>query len=320
MNAPAAPANTLPTVHVAKAGALEMTDDQWVTVLTNSLYPGAQRESVLMVLNWCRASGKDPMKRPVHIVPMTVTVKDKDAKGNVVERQEKRDVIMPGIGDYRTDAARTGCYAGIDKAVFGPPMPGKWNDVSVEYPEWCEVVVWRIVAGVRCSFTSGQVRWKETYATKGYQSACPNAMWQKRPYGQLEKCAEAMALRRAFPEIGAQPTAEEMHGRTIDAETLEEAAIPTVTQPEAPRRASEKPAIEATVIAPTPNPATEPEKVKMPASDGAIGMLSRKIEAAGLTAAQLMLGLGKPETTPINELTLDEVNAGLKWVNTGAGK
>jgi hypothetical protein len=41
-------------------------------------------------------------------------------------------------------------------------------------------------------------------------------MWQSRPEGQLEKCAEAAALRKAFPEeIGNDLTAEEMAGRSL---------------------------------------------------------------------------------------------------------
>jgi hypothetical protein len=42
-------------------------------------------------------------------------------------------------------------------------------------------------------------------------------MWTKRPYGQIAKCAEAQALRKAFPEMtGSQPTADEMEGKPLD--------------------------------------------------------------------------------------------------------
>jgi hypothetical protein len=58
----------------------------------------------------------------------------------------------------------------------------------------------------------------------------PNEMWANRPVGQLEKCAEAGALRRAFPEeIGNALTAEEMEGQP----TIEGAApAPDKPRPE----------------------------------------------------------------------------------------
>jgi hypothetical protein len=76
--------------------------------------------------------------------------------------------------------------------------------------------VYRMVAGEPRRFFSGRVYWKESYATAANGTSLPNAMWMKRGFGQLEKCAEALALRRGFPEIGAQPTREEMEGKTID--------------------------------------------------------------------------------------------------------
>jgi phage recombination protein Bet len=186
------------------------------TALQTSLYPGASNDSVSMVLAYCRAGGLDPMTKPVHIVPMWI----KNASGN---GGAMRDVVMPGIELYRTKAHRTGEYAGQDEAEFGPTVEGKFGDsgLKVKYPEWCKVTVYRITGAGRVPFTA-KVYWLETYATAKRDSDVPNAMWMKRPFGQIEKCAEALALRKAFPEaVGAQPTIEEMEGKTIEGHAVE---------------------------------------------------------------------------------------------------
>ena len=79
-----------------------------VSVLQSSLYPGASPESIGMVLAYCKAAGLDPLQKPVHIVPMW------DGKA-----RQMRDVVMPGIGLYRIQAARTGEYAGVTEPEFG---------------------------------------------------------------------------------------------------------------------------------------------------------------------------------------------------------
>lgn len=218
-------------------------DAELIEVLRSSLYPGASPQSCALVLGYCRAAGLDPMLKPVHLVPMY----DKNTGQN-------RDTIMPGIGLYRIQAARTGQYAGQDAPVFGPNVVMNYAkpvvewvegsngkkfkretlvDKELSYPEWCSVTIYRIVGGVRCQFVAVEY-WIENYATAGRYSDAPNEMWAKRSRGQLAKCAEAQALRKAFPEVGSMPSADELEGRTFEFEGEQE-----FTPPAKPRRASE---------------------------------------------------------------------------------
>lgn len=191
------------------------------TALKTSLYPGASDASVDMVLAYCEAARLDPMQKPVHIVPMW------DGKAN-----RMRDVVMPGIGLYRTNAARTGQFAGMTEPEFGPMITEVVGKREVTYPEWCKVTVYRqLPSGHIAEFTAVEY-WIENYAIKGgkEQDQSPNAMWSKRVRGQLAKCTQAQAIRMAFPEaVGAAPTAEEMEGKSIiegEAHVVERKAQP----------------------------------------------------------------------------------------------
>jgi len=191
-----------------ETGALALSESELLGVLSSSLYPGANHDSIRMVLGYCKAAGLDPMQKPVHIVPMW------DSKAG-----QMRDVVMPGVGLYRTQASRSQQMAGISEPEFGPLVTENIGGQSVTYPEWCRVTVKRLLpTGTVAEFTAVEF-WLENYAVKGgkEKSIAPNAMWSKRPRGQLAKCAEAQALRKAFPEVGATPTAEEMEGKQIDA-------------------------------------------------------------------------------------------------------
>lgn len=182
--------------------SLALSDDELIPVLRSSLYPGAKDESIKLAIGYCRAAGLDPIQKPVHLVPMRVK-----KVGGGQNDYEWRDVVMPGIGLYRIQASRTSELAGIDEPEFGPdmPMPGR-KDLTV--PTWCKVTVYRMIGGTRVPFTACEY-WSENYATAGRDSDAPNAMWLRRPRGQIAKCAEAQALRKAFPELGSQPTADE---------------------------------------------------------------------------------------------------------------
>lgn len=210
--------------------AMRMSEEELVDVLQSSVYPGAKLGSIKMVINVCRASGKDPLKKPYHIVPMQVSTGKKNEKG--YDQKEWRDVIMPGINDYRTDAARTGQHAGTLDPEFGPDVTEKLGGVEITYPKWCRVSVQRRLPTGETVVFSAVEFWKENYATAGRDNDAPNAMWRRRPYAQLSKCAEAQALRKGFPEVGSQPTADEMEGKEIDVGSA--SIVPDVPPPAKP--------------------------------------------------------------------------------------
>jgi len=180
-----------------------------VKVLESSLYPGASRESIELVLGYCQAAGLDPLQKPVHIVPMW------DSKAS-----RMRDVVMPGINLYRIQASRSGECAGVSEPEFGEDVTQVLGGQEITYPRWCKVTVKRLMPkGMIVDFTAKEI-WIENYAAKGgkEKSVAPNAMWTKRPYGQIAKCAEAQAFRKAFPELASAYTADEMEGKDLNGE------------------------------------------------------------------------------------------------------
>ena len=204
------------------------SEDRMIDVMRASLYPGAKPDSIRMVMGYCAARNLDPLRKPVHIVPMWVKEPGSD-KGAM------QDVVMPGIALYRIEAARTGEYAGKSEPIFGPMQTQRLGGADVSFPAWCKVTVYRMVNGQRCEFTALEY-WLENYATAKRDTDAPNAMWKKRAFGQLAKCAEAQALRMAFPEAtGGEATAEEMEGKVLEPRAVENLAAAPAPEPvEAP--------------------------------------------------------------------------------------
>ncbi|MGF3025591.1 phage recombination protein Bet [Methylobacterium aquaticum] len=209
----ATPRAALPTIaaprlpyHPAMQERFGVSLTEW-RALVDAVFPLAKEpSSVILALSYCRARNLDPFKKPVHIVPMWNA-----ALNRMVE------TVWPGIGELRTTAFRTGQYAGRDEAKYGETITTKIGAVEIQFPEWCQVTVYRLLGGQRLPFPGPRVYWRESYATTSRSDASPNAMWRRRPFGQIDKCAEAAALRAAFPEeVGNEYAAEEMEGRTID--------------------------------------------------------------------------------------------------------
>lgn len=105
--------------------------------------------------------------------------------------------IQTGIDGYRAVAQRTGEYLGSDDAVF---------EEKGNLPTKATVTVYKLnkVTGDKVAITAS-ARWSE-YSQKN------NPIWGNMPFNQLAKCAEALALRKAFPaDLSGVYVEEEMH-------------------------------------------------------------------------------------------------------------
>jgi phage recombination protein Bet len=177
-----------------------ISPEAWHT-LSGSLFAGARIESILLVIDYCRARNLDPLKKPVHIVPMEVY--------EAATRQYVwRDIVLAGIYEHRTTAHRTKSYLGHTPPVFGETQ----DYFGIAAPAWCSMTFRRLV-GERVAEFPVVVYFEEVCGTKynkGSKETFLNARWARAPRQMLAKCTEAAGLREAFPEeLGGEMVEEE---------------------------------------------------------------------------------------------------------------
>ena len=135
-------------------------------------------DELLMFLYVSKRTGLDPLTHQIHAVFRWDTRVGKE-----------RMTIQTGIDGMRLVAQRTGAYAGQDDVKFLP------EDELSPVPVKATVTVYKIINNTRVGFTAS-ARWSE-YAQSHNGKLGP--MWEKMPYTMLGKCAEALALRKGFP-------------------------------------------------------------------------------------------------------------------------
>lgn len=209
---------------VAAARGIEA--HQW-NALKTSIFVGGSDMMVLAAWDYCQARRLDPLKKPVHIVKFWDQ-----------ESQAQKEQILEGITSLRTTADRTGKYAGKEPVMFGPDVREKIGDLELAFPLWAQVTIYKMVDGQRCAFPGTPIYFREFYAAK--KGGTPNQQWAKKPRHMLAKCAEAAALREAFPdELGGLPTAEEMEGREDPAPPRPQRADMVIEHEPAPEPSAE---------------------------------------------------------------------------------
>jgi phage recombination protein Bet len=96
--------------------------------------------------------------------------------------------VQAAIDSFRIKAEQTGLYAGQDEPEYEYDKDGfvTLARVKVWRKDWPRPAV-------------GVARWSEYVQTK--KDGSPTRFWAQMPHNQLAKCAEALALRKAFPAV-----------------------------------------------------------------------------------------------------------------------
>lgn len=154
-----------------------------IDLIKQTIARGASDQDLALFLAQCERTGLDPFSRQIYWI----------SRGG-------RGSTQVSIDGFRVIAERSNEMDGQDVAWCD--IDGVWRDVWLENkaPAAARVLVYR--KGCSKPFP-GIAKWAE------YAQSSP--MWTKMPANQLAKCAEALALRKAFPhQLSGLYTPDEM--------------------------------------------------------------------------------------------------------------
>ncbi len=191
--------------------AIDFTAEQ-KTLIKNTVAQGSTDAELGMFLELAKSTGLNPFKKEIWFIKTAGYTK---RNGDAVEGRVQ---MMTGIEGFFRIANGNPAYDGIEHE-YGPALAlkvnvkagfdkdQKWSDVEVIAPEWVESVVYR---KDRTRPERRRAYWRE-FAQDVVSNYGKMTIWGQKPLIMLEKCADALALRKAFPqELGSFYVPEEM--------------------------------------------------------------------------------------------------------------
>lgn len=157
-------------------------------MIRNSFLNGATEAEAKVLLELAKVRKLNPISGQIHFVKRS----KREGQGWVSVW-----AAQVGIDGFRAIAERTGKYEGQDEPEFETDKAGRPTlcRVRVYRRDWSRPIV-------------GVAHFSEYVQKNG--DGNPNHMWASKPFLMIAKCAEALALRKAFPDdLGGLYTPDE---------------------------------------------------------------------------------------------------------------
>jgi phage recombination protein Bet len=168
---------------------IEFNPEQLALIKTQ-IAKDCNNDELKLFLYQCTRTGLDPLTRQIYAI-----------------KRAGRMTIQTSIDGFRVIAERSGSYAGQDEPI--------WIDDEKGMPIKCTVTVYRFSPnGQRYAAGVGVAYFKEYYPT-------PMNLQKTMPHTMISKVAEALALRKAFPQdLSGLYTTDEMQQATVKTEDI----------------------------------------------------------------------------------------------------
>lgn len=163
-----------------KSEMISFTQEQQ-NLLKNYLCKGITDDELSLFSAVCKKTGLDPFMKQIYAV-----------------KRKDQMTIQTSIDGYRLIAERTGRYAPGRESTFNYDANGKLVSATSYVKKQTADGTWHEI-GASAFFVE-------------YKPAYSNQFWESKQHIMLAKCAEALALRKAFPnELSGLYSDEEMH-------------------------------------------------------------------------------------------------------------